>query len=127
MRESPLERLPPELLLDIIPMISYDPLTLTFLCLTCRKFKNLIKKHELSLTKEAPVWQTWADQVALFPGLPCSSWRDLAHLQSRIYTLDGIHKEWPRITGHSTELKWLRGRWESVSEITSQSHDIPVY
>ncbi|KAK4902336.1 hypothetical protein LTR27_001240 [Elasticomyces elasticus] len=111
--------LPPELWLNIIPLIPYTPTQLSTLRLISRHHNSLIILHEKSLASHLKTQTFDTTTLRLFPGIAVSSYRHLATLHTRLQTLQTLKAAWPAITtagGVNTnrELAWLEGRYEAV-------------
>ncbi|QIW96093.1 hypothetical protein AMS68_001611 [Peltaster fructicola] len=105
--------LPPEIILEIIPRIPYDPESLLRLQLTLRSFRSLIESHEHSMVSEIRAQQYTKSTLRLFPSL-AHDWRGLSVLHRRLQTLADVHEHWLKITHNGPELHWLRDRWEAA-------------
>jgi len=107
--------LPPEILLNIIPYVSYSPQALLSLRLIDRKLNHLIKSHETSLVSAIKHHQpSLRAQSRLFPDHALTTYTALSHLHARLSTLTEINALWLTITSHGMELHWLKGRWERI-------------
>lgn len=108
-----LDALPAELLLSIIPHISYTPANLTSLRLVSRKMNALVTAHEQGLVTDIKTQQYSPATLTLFPSLP-HSYEGLHTMHSRNQTLDDLHKHWLHVTNHGPDLGWMRDRWETI-------------
>ncbi|KAK5685380.1 hypothetical protein LTS10_003458 [Elasticomyces elasticus] len=111
--------LPPELWLNIIPLIPYTPTQFSALRLISRRHNELIIRHEKSLASHIKAQTFDTSTLQLFPGISVSSYRHLATLHTRLQTLQNLKANWAAITtagGANTnrELAWLEGRYEAV-------------
>lgn len=66
---SPLASLPTEIILEIIPHISYTSHALASFCMTCARFNSIVRAHEYSLVHAITQRQFPPTTLALFPGL----------------------------------------------------------
>lgn len=112
-QQPALTNLPPELLLQIIPHIPHDPVTIRALRSTNRQLYSLLKAHEKTLVPAIRA-TSYRTKPLLFPSLPLDSYTHLATLHSRLETLSAFHANWLHLTSHGPEVNWLRDRWESI-------------
>ncbi|SMQ49269.1 unnamed protein product [Zymoseptoria tritici ST99CH_3D7] len=110
---APLDLLPAELLLEIIPY-TYTPHALHCLCLTCTRLNILVKEHEKSLVLAIKQCQDYTSILRLFPSLDTTTFSGLTVLHKRLSSLEDLHTQWLHITSHGPELHWLKGRWEGI-------------
>lgn len=108
-----LDALPAELLLNIIPLISYTPTNIVRLRLVSRKINALISAHEQGLVSDIKAQQYTPATLVLFPSLP-HSYKGLSTMYERSQTLDYLHKHWLHVTNHGPDLGWMRDRWENI-------------
>ncbi|EMC94050.1 hypothetical protein BAUCODRAFT_219548 [Baudoinia panamericana UAMH 10762] len=108
------DSLPAEIWLEIIPHVEYTPSALANLRLTCKRLHKIIERHETGLVADIKRAQLPQTSTCLFPGLRIDSYRALSVAHTRLATLDEIHKHWLKVTCHSCELEWLKGRWERI-------------
>ncbi|KAF2725308.1 hypothetical protein K431DRAFT_281258 [Polychaeton citri CBS 116435] len=106
------DSLPGEILLEILPYVSYSPHGWACLCLTCKKLNHLIKHHEHGLAKDVIDCQ-FCQILVFFPGIP-KTFDGLNLLHHRLEILEDIHSHWLKVTNHGPDLNWLRGRWENI-------------
>jgi hypothetical protein len=116
-----LTTLPPELLLQIIPLIPHSPTTLRALHQTSPDLHALLQTHESTLVAElrANSYSISSNSTTspLFPSLPLKTYADLAVLYERLQALDSLHANWLHLTSHGPELGWLKDRWEKVHKV----------
>lgn len=121
LQPSPLTTLPPELLLQIIPLIPHSPSTLLALQQTSPSLHALLKTHESTLVAElrANSYSIPSNSTTspLFPSLPLKTYADLAVLYERLQVLESLHANWLHLTSHGPELGWLKDRWEKVHKV----------
>ena len=121
LQTSPLTTLPPELLLQIIPLIPHSPSTLLALHQTSPDLHALLKTHESTIVAElrANSYSIPPNSTTspLFPSLPLKTYADLAVLYERLQVLDSLHANWLHLTSHGPELGWLKDRWEKVHKV----------
>jgi hypothetical protein len=119
--KSPLTTLPPELLLQIIPLIPHSPMALRALHQTSPDLHALLKTHESTLVAELRANSYSIAQNSstspLFPSLPLKTYADLAVLYERLQVLESLHANWLHLTSHGPELGWLKDRWEKVHKV----------
>jgi hypothetical protein len=120
-QKSPLTTLPPELLLQIIPLIPHSPMALRALHQTSPDLHALLKTHESTLVAELRANSYSIAQNSstspLFPSLPLKTYADLAVLYERLQVLESLHANWLHLTSHGPELGWLKDRWEKVHKV----------
>jgi hypothetical protein len=120
-QKSPLTTLPPELLLQIIPLIPHSPSTLRALHETSPDLHALLNTHESTLVAElrANSYSIPSNSTTspLFPSLPLKTYADLAVLYGRLQVLESLHANWLHLTSHGPELGWLKDRWEKVHKV----------
>ncbi|KAM3416196.1 hypothetical protein BST61_g7802 [Cercospora zeina] len=89
--------LPPELLLAIIPQITYSPDSILSLLLTSRALHSLIKSHEYSLTRSIASRQIPVHQPEnYFPSLDqLTTFANLSTYHTRIETLSNLVENYP--------------------------------
>ncbi|PIA94667.1 hypothetical protein CB0940_08803 [Cercospora beticola] len=97
--QTSLATLPPELLLEIIPQISYSPESLLSLILTSRTLHNLIKSHEYSLTRSITHHQIPQKQQSNhFPSLDqITTFANLSTYHTRLQVLSNLVDKYPSL------------------------------
>lgn len=115
-QSCPFHTLPSEVLLEIISAVPFSPNNFLSLRLTCRRFHAVLTQHEGPIAK-LTACRTYAPRtLQLFPCLEdtMNSIRTLSRLHTRVTTLEQVHVRWLKITSHSPDLEWLKGRFEGV-------------
>ena len=110
----PFHTLPTEILLEIISSVPFTPADFLSLRLTCRRFHDVLTHHEAPIAAATRRRTFDAKTTILFPGLHDDSLRNLGRLHARVQTLESVHEHWLKITQHSPQLEWLKGRFEGV-------------
>lgn len=112
---STLTSLPTEILLQIIPQITYSPSTLSSLSLTSIRLNEILSHHEQTLVRAYLSGQSSLSASAiLHPGLEINTYADIATLHNRTTALAGLKADWWDLT-HRQDVRWLRcSRWAKI-------------
>lgn len=112
---STLNSLPTEILLQIIPQITYSPSTLSSLSLTSNRLNEILTHHEQTLVRAYLSGQSFLSESAvLHPGLEINTYADIATLHNRTTALAGLKADWWDLT-HRQDVRWLRcSRWAKI-------------
>ncbi|WPH03224.1 Hypothetical protein R9X50_00610100 [Acrodontium crateriforme] len=112
---STLNSLPTEILLQIIPQITYSPSTISSLSLTSSRFNEILTHHEQTIVKGYLCGQSFLfASAALHPGLKINTYTDIATIHNRTTALADLKAKWWDLT-HRQDVRWLRcSRWAKI-------------